>query len=112
MASQDWFSKDFYATLGVPKSADQAAIKKAYRSLAKELHPDRNPGNASAEKRFKEVGEAYAVLSDKGQRQQYDAVHAMGGGSRFQAGGQGGGGFEDAMGGMFGGAQSAGRSNG
>ena len=108
MASQDWFSKDFYATLGVPKSADQAAIKKAYRSLAKELHPDRNPGNASAEKRFKDVGEAYAVLSDADQRKQYDSIRAMGGGARFQAGGPGGAGFEDVFGGMFGGAQPGG----
>lgn len=106
MASQDWFSKDFYATLGVPKDADQTAIKKAYRQLAKELHPDRNPGNAQAEKKFKDVGEAYAVLSDTEQRKQYDAVRAMGGGGpRFQAGGTGGTqGFEDVFGGMFGGA--------
>lgn len=108
MTSQDWFSKDFYKTLGVPKDADEAAIKKAYRKQAKELHPDRNPGNASAEKRFKDVGEAYAVLSDKTQREQYDSVRAMGGGPRFQAGGQGGGGFEDAMGGMFGGGRPQG----
>ncbi|WP_061963398.1 DnaJ C-terminal domain-containing protein [Demequina aurantiaca] len=106
MTSQDWFSKDFYKTLGVPKDADEATIKKAYRKQAKELHPDRNPGNASAEKRFKDVGEAYAVLSDKTQREQYDSVRAMGGGPRFQAGGQGGGGFEDAMGGMFGGGRT------
>lgn len=105
MSSQDWFTKDFYATLGVPKDADQAAIKKAYRKLAKDLHPDRHPGDTAAEKRFKEVGEAYGVLADKEQRKQYDAVRAMGGGGpRFQAGGPGGaGGFEDVMGGMFGG---------
>ncbi|WP_430867821.1 DnaJ C-terminal domain-containing protein [Demequina aurantiaca] len=112
MSSQDWFSKDFYKTLGVPKEADEAAIKKAYRKQAKELHPDRNPGNASAEKRFKEVGEAYAVLSDKTQREQYDSVRAMGGGPRFQAGGQSGGGFEDAMGGMFGGGRQQGNNSG
>jgi len=106
MTSQDWFSKDFYKTLGVPKDADQADIKKAYRKQAKNLHPDRNPGNAASEKQFKNVGEAYAVLSDPSQREQYDSVRAMGsGGPRFQAGGQGGGGFEDAMGGMFGGGQ-------
>lgn len=105
MASQDWFSKDFYATLGVPKDADEATIKKAYRSMAKKLHPDRNPGDASAEKKFKDVGEAYAVLSNPDDRKQYDAVRAMGGGGpRFQAGGNGGGaGFEDVFGGMFGG---------
>ena len=98
MTSQDWFSKDFYKTLGVAKDADSATIKKAYRKLARELHPDANPGDAKAEARFKEIGEAYAVLSDAEQRQQYDAVRAMGGGARFQSGGAG---FEDAFAGMF-----------
>ena len=64
MAGQDWFEKDFYAILGVPKDADAAAIKKAYRKLAKQHHPDRNAGDAAAEQRFKDVGEAHAVLSD------------------------------------------------
>ncbi len=100
MTSQDWFSKDFYKTLGVPKGADETAIKKAYRQLARKLHPDASPGDAKAEERFKEIGEAYAVLSDKEQRKQYDAVRAMGGGARFQSGG---GGAEDAFSGMFGG---------
>ena len=97
MASQDWFEKDFYAILGVPKDADAAAIKKAYRKLARQYHPDRNAGDASAEQRFKDVGEAHAVLSDATQRQEYDAVRSMaGGGARFRAGGPGGnGGFED-----------------
>ncbi len=105
MTSQDWFSKDFYATLGVSKEAGQDEIKKAYRRLARDLHPDRNPGDAAAEKRFKDVGEAYAVLSSADDRKQYDAIRAMGGGgARFQAGGAGGGaGFEDILGGMFGG---------
>ena len=106
MASQDWFNKDFYAVLGVPKDADDAAIKKAYRKLARQLHPDANPGDSKAEARFKDVGEAYAVLSDKEQRQQYDAIRAMGGGARFQPGGAG---FEDAFSGMFG--RGARRSN-
>ncbi len=91
MTSQDWFNKDFYATLGVPKDASEADIKKAYRKLARDLHPDRHPGDAAAEKRFKEVGEAYGVLTDAEQRQQYDAIRAMGGGARFQAGGGAGG---------------------
>ena len=62
MTSQDWFNKDFYAILGVPKDASEADIKKAYRKAAKDNHPDRHPGDAAAEKRFKEMGEAYAVL--------------------------------------------------
>ncbi len=107
MTSQDWFNKDFYATLGVPKNADAAAIKKAYRKLARELHPDSRPGDTKAEARFKEVGEAYAVLSNVEQRKQYDAIRAMGGGARFS---QGGGGFEDAFAGMFRSGRRGGRA--
>ncbi len=104
MTGQDWIEKDFYKVLGVPKDADQAAIKKAYRKKARALHPDHNPGDAAAEARFKEVGEAYAVLSDSSQRQQYDQLRAMAGGARFSAGpGGAGAGFEDLFGGMFGG---------
>ncbi|MFW2512836.1 DnaJ C-terminal domain-containing protein [Demequina sp. SO4-13] len=104
MTSQDWFSKDFYSALGVPKDASQEQIKKAYRKLARDLHPDRHPDDKVSENRFKEVGEAYGVLSDPKQRQQYDAVRTMGGGGpRFQAGGPGGAGFEDVFSGMFGG---------
>jgi len=98
MASQDWFEKDFYAILGVSKDADAAAIKKAYRKLARKHHPDKNPGDAAAEQRFKDIGEAHAVLADPKQREEYDAVRQMAhGGARFTAGGPGGGngGFED-----------------
>ncbi len=100
MASQDWFEKDFYAILGVPQDVEGAALKKAYRKLARKLHPDQNAGDPAAEQRFKEVGEAYAVLSDPEQRREYDAVRQMSrGGARFTAGGPGGpggtGGFED-----------------
>ncbi|MEX3565818.1 DnaJ C-terminal domain-containing protein [Micrococcus endophyticus] len=104
MASQDWMDKDFYATLGVAKDASDSDVKKAYRKLARTHHPDQNPGDEAAERKFKEISEAYAVLSDPQERQEYDAIRAMGGGARFSApGGAGGGGFEDVFGGMFGG---------
>ncbi|MGC1208094.1 MAG: DnaJ C-terminal domain-containing protein [Ornithinimicrobium sp.] len=105
MASQDWFDKDFYAILGVPQDADEVAIKKAYRKLAREWHPDSKPGDTAAELKFKEIGEAYAVLSDPEERSQYDGVRAMSrGGARFTSGGpgaQGGAGFEDVFAQMF-----------
>ena len=104
MASQAWMDTDFYATLGVSKDASESDVKKAYRKLARTHHPDQNPGDEAAEKKFKEISEAYAVLSDPQERQEYDAIRAMGGGARFSAsGGAGGGGFEDVFGGMFGG---------
>lgn len=107
LASQDWVEKDFYAILGVAKDASDVDIKKAYRKLARKYHPDTNSGDAAAEKKFKDVSEAYSVLSDAEERQQYDAIRAMGG-ARFApgAGGRGGpanGGFEDLFGGLFGG---------
>jgi len=111
MTGQDWLEKDFYAALGVPKDADGAAIKKAYRKLARKYHPDQNSGDTAAETKFKEIGEAYAVLSNSEQRKQYDALRAMaGGGARFASGpgGATAGGFEDLFGGMFGGAGAGG----
>lgn len=103
MASQDWLEKDFYAILGVDKDASADEIKKAYRKLARKYHPDANPNDATAEKRFKEITEANTVLSDPKQRQEYDQLRAMGSGARF-AGGPGGGqaGFEDIFSGLFG----------
>ncbi|MCF8529082.1 MAG: DnaJ domain-containing protein [Aquiluna sp.] len=103
MASQDWVEKDFYKILGVAKDVPDAELKKAYRKLAKENHPDLHPGDAKAEARFKDISEAYDVLSDKEQRREYDAIRAMGGGARFQAGGRGGQGFEDVFSNLFGG---------
>ena len=114
MASQDWFEKDFYKILGVTKDVSDAELKKVYRKLARQFHPDSNPDNAKAEAKFKEISEAYSVLSDKAQRAEYDQMRAMGSGPRF-TGGQGfpGGGsqgypggaagFEDVFSNLFGG---------
>ncbi|WP_447948988.1 DnaJ C-terminal domain-containing protein [Microbacterium aurum] len=97
MASQDWFDKDFYKVLGVSKDISEADLKKAYRKLARQYHPDSTQGDPAKEAKFKEISEAYSVLSDKDQREEYDQIRAMGsGGARFQAPGAGGaGGFED-----------------
>ena len=113
--------RDYYEVLGVEKSADDAAIKKAYRVLAKKYHPDMNPGDTEAEKKFKEASEAYAVLSDPDKRRQYDQFgHAAFEGG---AGGGGFGGFDfnsadfsdifgDIFGDFFGGGRSRRASNG
>ena len=95
MASQDWFDKDFYKTLGVSKDVSDADLKKTYRKLARKYHPDSNQGDAKAEAKFKEISEAYSVLSDAEQRKEYDEIRAMGSGARFTASGAGAGGFED-----------------
>lgn len=75
--------RDYYEILGVKKNATEEEIKKAYRKLAMKYHPDRNPGNKQAEERFKEINEAYAVLSDKNKRQQYDQFGPAGFSQRF-----------------------------
>lgn len=95
MSTKDYVEKDYYKALGVTKSAGQPDIKKAYRKLARELHPDANPGDARAEARFKEVSEAYSVLSDGKTRKEYDdARRLFGGGMPGFGGGSGGfGGF-------------------
>ena len=113
--------RDYYEVLGVPKDADEAAIKKAYRNLAKKYHPDANPGDKVAEEKFKEATEAYGVLSDPDKRRQYDQFgHAAFDGT----GGPGGfGGFDfsgadmgdifgDIFGDLFGGRAGRSRSNG
>ena len=113
--------RDYYEVLGVERGADDASIKKAYRQLAKKYHPDMNPGDAEAEKRFKEASEAYAILSDPDKRRQYDQF----GHSAFEGGGAGGGfgGFDfsgadfsdifgDIFGDFFGGGRSSRNSNG
>jgi len=127
LAGKDYYEKDFYAELGVGKTATAAEIKKAYRKLARDLHPDKNPGNKQAEDKFKSVSEAYDVLSDDARRKEYDETREMlaSGGFRgfpgaggqnmgaaggfdlndlFRSAGQtsgGSGGFTDLLGGLF-----------
>ena len=113
--------RDYYEVLGVNKNADEAELKKAYRALAKKYHPDMNPGDAEAEKKFKEASEAYAILSDPEKKRQYDQF----GHAAFENGGGGGGygGFDfsgadfgdifgDIFGDLFGGGRSRRTSNG
>ena len=116
MPASDWATKDFYKTLGVSKDASQADIKKAYRKLARDNHPDSNPGNKAAEDRFKEVSEAYAVLSSADKRKEYDEQRTLFG--QFKGGFQGPPGYGqpggpsgvdfdlgDLLGGIFGGGR-------
>jgi molecular chaperone DnaJ len=107
MSTKDYLEKDYYKTLGVPKTAKTADIKKAYRDLARKHHPDANAnkGNADAGERFKEITEAYNVLSDEKQRKEYDEARSMfGGGFRVPTGTRGGaGGSTFDLGDLFGG---------
>ena len=89
MSAREWIEKDFYAELGVSSTASAEEIKKAYRKLARELHPDANPGDNRAEARFKSVSEAYGVLSDSDKRKQYDEARSLFNGG-FRPGGPGG----------------------
>src|SRR4029453_6576061 len=83
---REWFEKDYYAVLGLPKNATAAEIKKAYRKLAQQHHPDANAGNQASEERFKEISAAYDVLGDAEKRAAYDRVRDMGA-SRVAGGG-------------------------
>ena len=113
--------RDYYEVLGVSRDADDATLKKAYRALEKKYHPDMNPGDAEAEKKFKEASEAYAVLSDADKRRQYDQFgHAAFEGGAGGAGGYGGFDFNgadfgdifgDIFGDLFGGGRRGGRAN-
>ena len=132
MSTKDWFEKDYYKVLGVPKDASQDDIKKAFRKLARENHPDANPGNAAKAERFKEVSEANDVLSDPKKRKEYDQQRSLlGGGFSFNRGGGSAGGarvddlfrnaspggagglgdLSDLFGGLFGGSGSARRTS-
>lgn len=97
MASENWLTDDFYKTLGVSEDASESDIKKAYRKLSRKYHPDLNPDDKQAEKKFKEISEAYDVLSDKKQREEYDQIR------RYGASGMGAGGFGAGAGGFGGG---------
>jgi molecular chaperone DnaJ len=123
VSARDYVEKDYYAALGVSKDASAADIKKAYRKLARDLHPDKNPGDTAAEERFKSVSEAYDVISDDAKRREYDEARSLFGGGGLRGGypgaggqpggfnfdlgdllgNQGGGGFGDVLGGLFGG---------
>ncbi len=91
MSSKDWLEKDFYAVLGVGKAAPSDEIKKAYRKLARESHPDHNPGDAQAEERFKAASEAYDVLSDERKRKEYDEIRSLFGSGAFRRNARSGG---------------------
>ncbi|MEZ5084848.1 MAG: molecular chaperone DnaJ [Tessaracoccus sp.] len=126
MSTKDWMEKDYYKVLGVSKNASESEIKKAFRKIARDNHPDQNPDNKAAETRFKEASEAYNVLSDAATKKEYDDTRSMfgGGGFRFPKGGgqpgagpgfedlfrnasPGGGGLGDIFGGLFGGGAGA-----
>jgi molecular chaperone DnaJ len=128
MSTKDWIEKDYYKVLGVSKDAKPEEIKKAYRKLARDNHPDQNPGNADAERRFKEISEANDVLSNEAKRKEYDEARRLFGGGGFRFPGAGtrppGGGvgvddlfrtasdssFTDLFGGLFGGSGGATRT--
>ncbi|SDT73312.1 molecular chaperone DnaJ [Actinoplanes derwentensis] len=112
MSSKDWLEKDFYALLGVNRSATPDEIKKAYRKLARDLHPDRNPDNKEAEEKFKAASEAYDVLADDKKRKEYDEMRSLFGSGAFRRGARGPGGTQfdpsDLFGGFSGAAGAAG----
>ncbi|WP_399088772.1 molecular chaperone DnaJ [Streptomyces sp. BBFR2] len=112
MSTKDFVEKDYYKVLGVPKDATDAEIKKAYRKLARENHPDANTGDSGAEARFKEISEANDVLGDPKRRKEYDEARALFGNGGFRPGpGGGGGSFNFDLGDLFGGTQGPGQGS-
>ncbi|KQX09428.1 molecular chaperone DnaJ [Streptomyces sp. Root431] len=105
MSTKDFVEKDYYKVLGVPKDATEAEIKKAYRKLARENHPDANKGDTKAEERFKEISEANDILGDPKKRKEYDEARALFGNGGFRSPGGPGGSFNFDLGDLFGGAQ-------
>jgi molecular chaperone DnaJ len=110
VSPSDWVEKDFYRTLGVSKDASGDEIKKSYRTLARANHPDSKPGDPKAEERFKEISEAYSVLSDPAKRKEYDEQRTLFGGGGFRRPGTGTGGVD--LGDLFGGGSRTGGSGG
>jgi molecular chaperone DnaJ len=132
MSARDYVEKDYYAALGVSKDASQAEIKKAYRKLARQHHPDANKGDSASEEKFKEISEAYDVLSDETKRKEYDEARTLFGAGGFRvprgagngqgvpfdlgdlfggAGGSGAGGIGDIFGTIFGGGRGRGATS-
>jgi molecular chaperone DnaJ len=109
LSTKDYLEKDYYKTLGVTKGASADEIKKSYRKLARKYHPDANEGDPKAEARFKEISEAYTVLSDDARRKEYDEARSLFGGVRMPgAGSPGAGNYNFDLGDLFGGASGAG----
>ena len=113
MSTRDYLEKDYYKVLGVPKTATADEIKKSYRKLARKYHPDANKGDAKSEERFKEISEAYNVLSDAKERKEYDDARSLfGGGFRSPGAGGAGGNFPFDLGDLFGGTETGAGSRG
>ncbi len=108
MSTKDFLEKDYYKVLGVSKGATADEIKKSYRKLARKYHPDANKGEAKSEERFKEISEAYNVLSDDKRRKEYDEARSLFGGGGMHVPGSGGGGYNFDLGDLFGGTQPGG----
>ncbi|PYC68719.1 molecular chaperone DnaJ [Streptomyces tateyamensis] len=106
MSTKDYVEKDYYKVLGVPKDATTTEIKKTYRKLAREFHPDANKGDAKAEERFKDISEAYDVLSDEKRRKEYDEARSLFGAGGMRGQGAGGNGYSFDFGDLFNGSQA------